>query len=63
MSVTVNQLTKIYGQQTAVNSISFELRKGEITGFLGPNGARAGFARFRCRQRRGRNSLRLVSQR
>ena len=39
MSVTVNQLTKIYGQQTAVNSISFKLRKGEITGFLGPNGA------------------------
>ena len=39
MSVTVNQLTKIYGQQTAVNAISFELQKGEITGFLGPNGA------------------------
>ena len=39
MSVKVNQLTKIYGQQTAVNSISFKLRKGEITGFLGPNGA------------------------
>ena len=39
MSVTVNQLTKIYGQQKAVNAISFELQKGEITGFLGPNGA------------------------
>ena len=39
MSVTVNQLTKIYGQQTAVNSINFELKKEEITGFLGPNGA------------------------
>ena len=39
MSVIVNQLTKIYGQQTAVNAISFELQKGEITGFLGPNGA------------------------
>jgi len=39
MSVEVNQLTKEYGQQVAVNAISFQLQKGEITGFLGPNGA------------------------
>ncbi|SHM25780.1 protein involved in gliding motility GldA [Chitinophaga jiangningensis] len=39
MSIKVSSLTKIYGEQTAVNAISFELKKGEITGFLGPNGA------------------------
>lgn len=39
MSIAVNQLTKIYGQQKAVNGISFTVNKGEIVGFLGPNGA------------------------
>ena len=39
MSVKVDQLTKIYGAQRALNSISFEASKGKITGFLGPNGA------------------------
>lgn len=39
MSIEVTQLTKIYGEQKAVNNISFTLRKGEIVGFLGPNGA------------------------
>lgn len=39
MSVIVNNLTKIYGSQAAVNDISFETKKGEILGFLGPNGA------------------------
>ena len=39
MSVKVESLTKIYGEQRAVNDISFELKKGEIVGFLGPNGA------------------------
>lgn len=39
MSIEVNQLTKRYGEQVAVNSISFEVGKGEIIGFLGPNGA------------------------
>ncbi|MDW3210061.1 MAG: gliding motility-associated ABC transporter ATP-binding subunit GldA [Reichenbachiella sp.] len=39
MSIQVQNLTKIYGQQKAVNGISFEARKGEILGFLGPNGA------------------------
>ncbi|MGH1337060.1 MAG: gliding motility-associated ABC transporter ATP-binding subunit GldA [Aureispira sp.] len=39
MSVIVSNLTKVYGEQHAVNNISFEARKGEILGFLGPNGA------------------------
>ncbi len=39
MSIQVNQLVKIYGEQKAVNDISFHIGKGEIVGFLGPNGA------------------------
>ena len=39
MSIEVNQLSKIYGTQKAVNQISFSIDKGEIVGFLGPNGA------------------------
>jgi ABC-2 type transport system ATP-binding protein len=39
MSITVTNLTKIYGTQKAVNNISFTINKGEIVGFLGPNGA------------------------
>ncbi len=39
MSVKVQNLTKIYGEQRAIDSISFEAKKGEILGFLGPNGA------------------------
>ncbi len=39
MSVEVQNLTKAYGEQVAVNAINFRLEKGEITGFLGPNGA------------------------
>ena len=39
MSIEVSNLTKIYGEQKAVNSISFKVNKGEIVGFLGPNGA------------------------
>lgn len=39
MSIAVNNLTKIYGAQKAVNGISFSVNKGEIVGFLGPNGA------------------------
>ncbi len=39
MSIIVNNLTKKYGQQVAVNGISFTANPGEITGFLGPNGA------------------------
>jgi ABC-2 type transport system ATP-binding protein len=39
MSIEVNQLTKIYGNQKAIDSISFSVNEGEILGFLGPNGA------------------------
>jgi len=39
MSVIVKNLTKTYGQQKAVDNISFEAKKGEVLGFLGPNGA------------------------
>src|SRR5688500_8811997 len=39
MSIRVFQLLKTYGEQKAVNNISFEIGKGEIVGFLGPNGA------------------------
>jgi len=39
MSVEVKGLTKIYGEQKAVDNISFTISKGEIVGFLGPNGA------------------------
>ena len=39
MSIEVKQLTKVYGEQKAVNDISFAVQKGEIVGFLGPNGA------------------------
>lgn len=39
MSIKVSSVTKIYGEQKAVNGISFEVNKGEIVGFLGPNGA------------------------
>lgn len=39
MSIQVEQLTKIYGQQKALDGISFEAKQGEILGFLGPNGA------------------------
>lgn len=39
MSVRVENLTKVYDEQVAVNAISFTIQKGEIVGFLGPNGA------------------------
>lgn len=39
MSLQIRNLTKVYGQQHAVNNISFEVAAGEIVGFLGPNGA------------------------
>lgn len=39
MSIKVENLTKYYGQQAAVNDITFEINTGEIVGFLGPNGA------------------------
>lgn len=39
MSITIENISKNYGQQKALNSISFSIKKGEIVGFLGPNGA------------------------
>ncbi len=39
MSIQVRNLTKLYGQQKAVDDISFSVQEGEIVGFLGPNGA------------------------
>lgn len=39
MPVEVRNLTKIYGEQRAVDDISFAINQGEIVGFLGPNGA------------------------
>lgn len=39
MSIRVQHLTKQYGQQRAVDDISFEAKPGEVLGFLGPNGA------------------------
>lgn len=37
--IQITNLTKRYGQNFAVNDISFHIKKGEIVGFLGPNGA------------------------
>lgn len=39
MSIEVKDITKFYGTQKALDSVSFEIKKGEIVGFLGPNGA------------------------
>ncbi|HET8738033.1 MAG TPA: gliding motility-associated ABC transporter ATP-binding subunit GldA [Pricia sp.] len=39
MSIIVKNITKSFGNQKALNGVSFELKKGEIVGFLGPNGA------------------------
>lgn len=39
MSIEVRDLTKRFGEQLALNKISFQIPKGAIVGFLGPNGA------------------------
>ncbi|WP_299226949.1 gliding motility-associated ABC transporter ATP-binding subunit GldA [uncultured Psychroserpens sp.] len=39
MSIEVENLSKTYGKQLALDTISFTVNKGEIVGFLGPNGA------------------------
>lgn len=39
ITIEVNNLTKTYNDFTAVNNVSFSVKKGEIFGFLGPNGA------------------------
>jgi ABC-2 type transport system ATP-binding protein len=39
MSISVSGITKVYGQQKALDNVSFEIGGGEVVGFLGPNGA------------------------
>lgn len=39
MSIIIQNLSKVYGAQRALNNISFSVEAGEIVGFLGPNGA------------------------
>lgn len=39
MSIEVNNISKSYGSQKALDNVSFSIQKGEIVGFLGPNGA------------------------
>lgn len=39
MSIEVKDISKSYGEQKALDAVSFSVNKGEIVGFLGPNGA------------------------
>lgn len=39
MSIQVENVSKLYGEQKALNDVSFSIEKGNIVGFLGPNGA------------------------
>ncbi|MFN8325366.1 gliding motility-associated ABC transporter ATP-binding subunit GldA [Flavobacterium sp.] len=39
MSIIVENISKSYGTQKALDNVSFTVKKGEIVGFLGPNGA------------------------
>ena len=39
MSIEVKNISKSYGNQKALDNLSFSIKKGEIVGFLGPNGA------------------------
>jgi ABC-2 type transport system ATP-binding protein len=39
MSILVQGVTKLYGEQKALDNVSFQVKTGEIVGFLGPNGA------------------------
>lgn len=39
MSIEVKNITKLYGEQKALDNVSFEVHTGKIVGFLGPNGA------------------------
>ncbi len=39
MSISIQNVTKYYGNQCVLNNINFSIKSGEIVGFLGPNGA------------------------
>jgi len=39
MSITARNITKWYGEQKALDNVSFSIEQGHVTGFLGPNGA------------------------
>lgn len=39
VSIVVNNISKLYGEQKALNDVSFTINSGDIVGFLGPNGA------------------------
>ena len=39
MSISTKAITKVYGEQKALNEVSFNIPQGQIVGFLGPNGA------------------------
>jgi len=49
LSIDVHGMTKRFGSLTAVNHIDLEVRKGEVCGFLGPNGSgKTTFIRMLC---------------
>jgi len=39
MSISISNISKVYGKQKALDDISIEIKQGEIVGLLGPNGA------------------------
>lgn len=39
MSIEVHEVTKMFGQQKALDAVSFSVSRGQVVGFLGPNGA------------------------